>query len=305
MVTAVHVRRDTARRRVLRAALLVAAVALPLDAQPGKAAFDAGMRFMRENSPDKAEQQFERAVAADGRNATYHLWLGNAIGQQAQNANPVRQGLMARRIRAEWERAVELAPDLIDARDALISFYLQAPGFMGGSPEKARTQQREIARRDPYRGHLAASNIAAFQRDTAGVERALRAAIAAAPDSVRAVIALAQRQQQWGRIPAAFATLDDALKARPADIALRFQLGRLAASTGQQLPRGEQLLRALAAEPEWTPENSRPSRAAVHYRLGMILEKQSKRSDAKAQYERALVLDPQLKVAKDALAALR
>ena len=78
-----------------------------------------------------------------------------------------------------------------------------------------------------------------------------------------------------------------------------------AANTGQQLPRGEQVLRALTTEPEWAIENSRPSRAAVHYRLGMTLEKQGKKSEARAQYERALVPDPQLKVAKDALAAMR
>lgn len=271
----------------------------------GKEAFDAGMRLMRENKPDKAEKQFERAVAADDRNALYHHWLANAVGQQAQNANPVRQGFMARRIRAEWERAIELDPNLLDARDGLITFYLRAPAFMGGSPEKARAQQREIATRNVLRGHLSAANIAAFDKDTAGVERALRSAIAVAPDSVRPLISLAQRQQSWNRIPAAFATLEQALAKHPTDIALRFQIGRLAASTGQQLPRGEQVLRALTTEPDWMIENSRPSRAAVHYRLGMILEKQGKKPEAKAQYARALVLDPQLKVAKDALAALK
>ncbi len=295
-------------RAMLALSVLAAAAgaqAAPALAAPGRTAFDAGMRYMRENKPDKAEREFERAVAADGRNASYHHWLANAVGQQAQNANPVRQGLMARRIRTEWERAVELDPDFLDARDALITFYLQAPGFMGGSPEKAQAQQREIASRNVVRGHFASASIAAFKKDTAGVERALRAAIAAAPDSVRFVIALAQRQQTWGRVTAAFATLDQALAKHPADIALRFQVGRLAASSGQQLPRGEQVLRVLTTEPDWVVENSRPSRAAVHYRLGMVLEKQGRRPDAKAQYERALALDAQLKVAKDALAALQ
>jgi Tfp pilus assembly protein PilF len=37
----------------------------------------------------------------------------------------------------------------------------------------------------------------------------------------------------------------------------------------------------------------------------MVLEKQGRKPDAKAQYERALALDPQLKPAKDALAAMR
>lgn len=260
---------------------------------------------MRLNKPDAAERQFERAVAADERNGTYHLWLGRAVGQQASTASAVRQPFMARRIKAEFERAVALDPALIDARDGLIQFYLMAPGFMGGSAEKAREQQREIARRSAYRGHLAAANIAWSAKDTAGTERAIRAAVSAAPDSIITVITLAQRQSSWGRTEAAFATLDEFLARHPRDIAVRFQVGRLAAMSGEQLPRAENMLRGLLAEPEWEPTSSRPSRAAVHYRLGIVLEKSGRRSDAKTSYARALALDPQLKPAKDALAALR
>ena len=274
-------------------------------AQVGKAAFDEGLRLMRLNKADAAEKQFERAIAADPKNGTYHLWLGNAVGQQTTTASTVRQPFMARRVKAEFERALALDPELIDARDGLIQFYLRAPGFMGGSEAKAREQQREIAKRNAFRGHLAAANMAWAGEDTAGTERAIRAAIAVAPDSVRTVITLAQRQAGWGRITAAFATLDEFLARHPSDIAMRFQIGRLAAGSGQQLDRGEKLLRELIAEPEWESTNLHPSRAAVHYRLGMVLEESGKKPDAKAAHERALALDPQLKPAKDALAALR
>jgi tetratricopeptide (TPR) repeat protein len=264
---------------MMRTALLIAllvALPTPSPAQAGKAAFDEGMRLMRLNKPDAAEKQFERAVAADGRNGVYHLWLGNAVGQQATTASTVRQPFLARRVKAEFERAVALDPELLDARDGLIQFYLMAPSFMGGSEAKAREQQREIAKRDALRGHLAAANVAWSGKDTSGTERAIRAAIAVAPDSVRTVIALAQRQASWGRVPAAFATLDEFLGRHPRDVAVRFQIGRLAAGSGQQLPRGEKLLRELLTEPEWETTNSRPSRAAVHYRLGMVLEKSGK-----------------------------
>lgn len=274
-------------------------------AQAGKAAFDEGMRLMRLNKADAAEKQFERAVAADPKNGTYHLWLGNAVGQQAGSASTIRQPFMARRIKAEFERAVALDPELLDARDGLIQFYLMAPGIMGGSEAKAREQQREIAKRNAFRGHLAASTVAWAGKDTVGTEREIRAAIAIAPDSVRTVITLAQRQAGWGRVAAAFATLDGFLAHHPGDIAVRFQIGRLAAVSGEQLGRGERLLRELIAEPEWASSNVRPSRAAVHYRLGVVLEKSGKKPDARASYERAIALDPQFKPAKDALAALR
>lgn len=292
-------------RLLALACVVIAGLPRTLPAQPGKADFDAGVALMGQGKPAQAESKFERAVAADDKNGVYHLWLGRAVGQQAQTASKVKQPFMARRIKAEFERAVALDPELLDARDGLISFYLQAPGFMGGSVEKAREQQREIARRDAYRGHLAASNIAWSAKDTAATERALQAAIAAAPDSVRTVVGLAQRQAAWGRTAAAFATLESHLARRPDDVAVRFQVGRLAATSGEQLARGEQLLRALVAAPEWEPTNLRPSRAAVHYRLGMVLERSGRTADARASYERAVALDPELKPAKDALANLK
>ncbi len=285
--------------------MLLFSLASESTAQAGKAAFDEGVRLMRLNRADAAETQFERAIAADANNGAYHLWLGNAVGQQAATASTLRQPLMARRIKAEFERAVALDPELLDARDGLILFYLVAPGFMGGSEARAREQQREIAKRNVYRGHLAAASVAWGGKDTTGTERALRAAMATAPDSVRTVITLAQRQAGWGRVTAAFATLDGFLARHPGDIAARFQIGRLAASSGQQLARGEKLLRDLIAAPAWESSTLRPSKAVIHYRLGLLLERSEKKLDAKASYERALALDPQFKQAKDALAALR
>lgn len=285
------------------APLILALPALP--AQAGRAAFDEGLRLMRDGKADKAETQFERAIKAEPGVAEYHLWLGRAVGEQTLRANKLRQPFMARRTKGEFEKAVALDPGLLDARDHLIQFYLQAPGFMGGSEAKAREQQREIAARNAYRGHLAAAAIVWHARDTVATEREFRAAVAAAPDSVLTVIGLAQRQAAWGRPADAFATLDAYLARHPQDIAARFQVGRLAAITGEQLPRGERVLRELLAEPVWEPGNGRPPRAAVHFRLGGIHERVGRSAEARDAYEEALRLDPQFTLAKDALAKLK
>lgn len=288
--------------------MLVAAASLaPRDAgsQPGRAAMDEGVRLLNADKPEQAERKFEQAIKAEPGVGLYHLWLGRAVGTQAQRASIVRQPFLARRVKAEFERAVELDPTLIDARDGLISFYLQAPGVMGGSIEKAKEQQRLIAAQDVMRGHSAAVNIAWHQRDTVGTERALRAMVATAPDSLFPVLRLGQMQAQWGRTSAAFETFDAWLATHPDDIAMRFQVARLAAISGAQLPRGERILRDLLALPEWPTGGSRPGRAAVHFRLGMVLEKSGRKEDARASYEASLKLDPNFQLAKDALAALK
>lgn len=291
-----------ALRRLFAIALLAAP--LTLTAQAGRAAFDEGMRLMRADNPAAAERQFERAIRAEPNVGLYHLWLGNAVGQQTATANVVRQPFMARRIKAEFERAIELDPELLDARDGLIQFYLQAPGVMGGSEAKAREQQREIARRDAARGHIAMANIAWHARDTVNTERALMAAIAARPDSAVPVMSLAIRQHGWGRASQAFATLDGFLARHPQHVGIRYQYGRIAAVSGQNLAQGERHLRALIADTSWTPGGYAASRAATHARLGDILRHQGKRDEARAAYEHALSLDKDLQIAKVGLRAL-
>lgn len=285
-------------------ALALSAAPLALQAQAGRAAYDEGMRLMRANNPAAAERQFERAVRAEPSVGLYHLWLGNAVGQQAQDASVVRQPFLARRIKAEFERAVELDPDLLDARDGLIQFYLQAPAVMGGSEAKAREQQREIARRSPTRGHMAMANIAWHARDTVATERALRAAAEALPDSAGPALSLAIRQHGWGRTSQAFATIEGFLARHPQHPGARYQYGRLAAVSGRNLPEGERHLRALIADTGWEPGNYAPSRAATHARLGDILRRQGKRDEARAAYQFALALDKDLQIAKDGLKAV-
>jgi tetratricopeptide (TPR) repeat protein len=295
-------------RLILVLVLLASVIRHPSAVQaqtgPGASDYEAGRAFMRNSQPDRAERSFERAVQKEPRNGTYQLWLGNSIGQQVGSASVVRQPFMARRVKAAFERAVELDPDLLDARDGLITFYLQAPSVMGGDVNKAREQQREIARRDAVRGHVAAANIAWHGRDTVATERSLRAAMSAAPDSALPVMSLGTRLNSWGRPAEAFAAYDAFLQRHPQNIPVRFQYGRLAAVTGQNLATGERHLRAIIAVAEWPEGNFVPSKAAAHARLGDVLRQQGKRDDARASYNTALGLDANLQIAKDGLRAL-
>jgi tetratricopeptide (TPR) repeat protein len=271
---------------------------------PGARDYDAGRAYLRTGQADRAERSFERAVEKEPRNGLYHLWLGNAVGMQAANASVVRQPFMARRIKSEFERAVQLDPELLDARDGLITFYLMAPAVMGGDAAKAREQQREIARRDPVRGHIAAANIAWRARDTVATERSLRAASAAAPDSLAPASALAGRLLNWKRNAAAFSVWDTFLARHPQSITGRYQFARIAAVTGERLPDGERYLRAILAIEEWPENNWTPGKAAAYSRLGDILRHQRRRDESRAAYERALALDANLQVAKVGLKAL-
>ncbi len=292
------------RNLLLFAGLLLVALPTISEAQAGRAAYQEGRRHMDNNDPAKAEKAFERAIALERGVSEYHLWLANSVGQQAQNASVVRQPFMARRIKAEFERAVELDPRSIEARNGLISYYLQAPAVMGGSVDKAREQARAIAALDAVQGLIANAQIAWADKDTVGTERYWRQAIAAIPDSAMPVINLAGRLHAWGRTADAFALYDSYLARQPRSVPARFQLGRLAAVSGTQLPRGERVLRELLADQSWVSGGWSPSRGAVHARLGDVLRKQGRTDEARAAYTTALSLDKDSQVAKDGLKAL-
>jgi tetratricopeptide (TPR) repeat protein len=286
-------------------ALVAALLSIPATstAQAGRAAFDEGQRLLQRGDYAKAEQQFSRAIAADASVAEFHLALGQAVGLQTADAATIRQPFLARRVKASLERAAALDPTLIAAREGLIQFHLNAPAVMGGSVAKARDEARAIAGLDVSRGHLAAATIAWHARDTVATERALRAAITAAPDSLGPVLALVNRQISWQRPSAAWATLDAYAARRPNPL-VEYHIGRLAGVTGQQLDRGEGALRGLLAEPA-AASTGVPSPATLHARLGDVLRRNGRSAQARASYEQALRLEPGNRLATEGLRALR
>jgi tetratricopeptide (TPR) repeat protein len=270
--------------------------------QAARAVFLRGCQRFAEQKPDKADDEFEKAVKLEDGNAVYHFWLGRAVGEQAQNANPLRQPGLAKRTKAEFERASALAPDYLDAREGLVEYYLSAPGFLGGSRQKAQEQAAEVAKRDKFRGGMLAITIALRGNDTTGAIKGYQALAAAHPDSAglySPFATLLGSQRRWAE---AWSAIDRLNALRPDAPAARYAFGRMAAESGQRLDEGEAALRGYLGKPV---EPGQPSYAGAHWRLGMIAEKRGDRAGARREYEAALALDPAQKGAKDGLARVK
>jgi len=266
------------------------------------ASFIAGCLAFGEGRSDKAADHFERATERDRTKSLYFDWLGRAYGDQAQRANKLKQGLLARKTKGAFEQAVALDPNNLSARAFLVDFYQLAPGFMGGSEAKASEQAAAIRARNAYRGGLVGATVQSRRRDVIGAEREYALLVAAFPDSLAPRTALAQSQISGKRFADAFRTIDAARAALPASRVVSYLLGRAAALSGQQLERGEAALRQYLAH---APGPNEPSLAAAHMRLGQVLEQRGQRTEARAELEAALRLDPALKEAKDALARMK
>lgn len=260
-----------------------------------------GRALFSEDKPGAAAERLERAIALDAQQAEFHLWAGHSYGVDAQRANVLRQPMLARRVKAAYERAVALDPSLVDARMGLLQFYLQAPGFMGGSPAKAREQAQALLGINPVQGRIAFATIASRDKDWAGVERELVALVREQPDSGRGAAALANFYADRNQPDDAFRAYDQWLARHPQDALGLYGVGRTAAVTGQQLDRGVQALTQVLALPDDARERGGVSKATVLWRLGMIHEKAGRKPDARTAYAEALRLAPDLRGAREGL----
>ena len=258
-----------------------------------------------ESKTSEASDWYEKALKVNDTSALYHLWLGNAVGDQAQRASKLKQPFLARKVKSEFERAVQLDPTMVDARLGLVDFYSVAPGVMGGSMDKAKEQATEIAKLNKLQGHRAIARIANRQKEFATVEKEYRAAIAEFPDSAQGYGWLAGflRGQTPPRFEEAMAVYDQMMKARPNDPAPHANYGITAAMSGLHLERGEREIRYFL---EHRPDATSPVvLSGVHFRLGQIYEKTTRPELAKAAYDEALKHNPKNEDAKKARATLK
>jgi tetratricopeptide (TPR) repeat protein len=122
-------------------------------------------------------------------------------------------------------------------------------------------------------------------------------------DPMRGRICFATLYTSEKKYDQALAEFDEVLKTTPDDYGALYQVGKLAAVSGQHLDRGADSLRkCLATTP---PSPNLPGHAAAHWRLGQILEHKKDPAAAKAAYEAALKADPNLTPAADALKKLK
>jgi len=142
----------------------------------------AGRAYYEGGKYDPAIKEFRAAVKAAPNDSWAHLWLARALGRRIEKINPIRAAFGVGEVRGEFERAVQLDPNNVEARSDLMEFYLEAPGVFGGGIDKARAQAEAIAKLNTAEGHSARARIAEKEKKYEEAEREYRAAIDASPD---------------------------------------------------------------------------------------------------------------------------
>jgi tetratricopeptide (TPR) repeat protein len=268
----------------------------------------------------------EKAVSLDGHVARFHRQLAEALGVEAQSANPFQQLFLARRFKKEIQLALGLDGRDLQAQEDLMEFYLLAPGIAGGDRGRAEEVARGIARIDASRGFLAEARLAELDKRADREAAMLRQAVDADRSSYRARIALARfslgaghedadeaaRQAgeaariDPGRVDgyAVLAEADamradgsalDALMARatenvPDDLAPYCRAAAKLLAARKDLARARRYLEKYLSQ---EPEGNQPTLGEAHWKLGDVLEKLGELPGARTEWREAVRLDPE------------
>lgn len=263
-----------------------------------------GRIYIEMDKPGDAIGWFEKAVSANDKLSVHHLWLANALGEQAPHTNKFKLPFLARRVKSEFDKAVALDSSSIEARHGLIMYYSQAPGVFGGDMNKAKAQALAIENLNPMHGHIEmAILLETKDKDTVSAEREFKAAIDASPDSALGYGSLGQFYRRQKRYDDAVAVYETMLKVKPDAVNAHLNIALNLALSGEDPERAEREVREWLANP---PKNApMPNIANAHYILGMAFERQAKKDSARAEYQTAVTINPRNKDAKKALEALK
>jgi tetratricopeptide (TPR) repeat protein len=111
---------------------------------------------------DNAIYYYNKLKQLKPMEANYHYKYGGVMGMKAKESNKFKALGMISEIKSSFEKAISLNPKHIEARAALVEFYLQLPGIVGGSEKKALLYANEIAQISAVDGYLSKGHIAEY-----------------------------------------------------------------------------------------------------------------------------------------------
>lgn len=279
---------------------------------------------------DDAEDYLDEAIKL-GENGSdrsalsqYHYWLANTKGIKAQKGGILKAPGRAKACKSNYEKAIALEPENLEARFGLLQYHMQAPGFVGGDRDKARAQADTIGYFDKIQGLKAQSMVAEFiDEEYPKAEDYLKQAMAMdttnldsyywlghflarrerldeaeslsfkaqAVDSTDLNIyysraSIYERQQRYDKALTEYETIQ---RKDSTDLLASYQIAKTLILADKELGRAESLLtKYIGARHKgyW------PDEAAARWRLAMVYDRQGRTTEAIQELEQGLTLKP-------------
>jgi tetratricopeptide (TPR) repeat protein len=251
------------------------------------------------DSHDVAIRAAEEAVKLAPNVARHHVVLGQVRFEKAGDQGGLGAMGTARGGKAALERALQLDPANLEAREWLMGFHLDAPGIAGGNKDEAKRFSREIAQRDSVRGFFAMMRVALKIEDDFQVQQLFERGltwVGTPVDSSRAITGTLVSTAIQVKSDKTKETLTARLyAAKPGEAAFTYARARLWTIQGKELPKAEAIFRDLLSRDPMPPGIGA---AGAHWRLGQIYEKTGRQNEALAEYREAVNLNAQLPEAR-------
>lgn len=186
---------------------------------------------------DIAIPYYEKLVKQHPKVAHYHYKYGGVLGMKALEINRLRALGLISDIRNAFETAANLDSEHIEARWALVEFYIQLPGIIGGSESKAKAYADQLSKISPVDGYLAHGYIAEYNEKPEQAERYYKAAVKVG-GSITCYEKLSEHYEKNDYPQKAFDTTLEAQKKHSQNNRLHYQLGKIAGQYGIGLDQG-------------------------------------------------------------------
>jgi len=242
---------------------------------------------------DTAIEFYDTLVEEDDTNANYHFKAGGALGMKALEISRIRALGYIGDIKNHFETSAKLDPNHIEVRWALVEFYIQLPGIIGGSEKKAIKYANELAKISPVDGHLANGYIAEYSDRPKDAEKYYKNAISVG-GSVHTYEKLTTLYENTNQPQKALETVSNCLKVHNRN-ALHYQIGKIAAQYNLDAELGINCLQKYIEN--HSVKDGVPKDWA-YFRMAQIYKNLGQKDTALQWIDKALVKRPDFKEAK-------
>ncbi|PNQ75359.1 hypothetical protein C1T31_04305 [Hanstruepera neustonica] len=253
-----------------------------------------GDAYAYQSKWDEAIEQYKKLVALSPDNAEFHYKYGGAMGMKALEVNKVTALFMIDDVEDAFLQAITLDKNHINARWALVEYYVQLPGIIGGSVSKSLQYANELEAISKVDGYLAKGYIYEYDDEPELAEKYYKMAIETGGSLTcyEKLTAFYEKQKQPEH---AIQNMEASQKKHHRN-ALHYQIGKVAAEYNVQLDKGEACLQIYLKN--HSAEDGVP-KAWAHYRLAQIYKYQNNKDLALDHIDQAISELPKIKVFKE------
>lgn len=260
-----------------------------------------GRSYFRLNESDKALDHLIKAADLNPNNSEYQYWVGEAYLYKLEEGNMFEKVRYAGKVKERYAKAVELDPKNTLAREALATYYYQAPGIAGGSISEAKKHANIIIGQEPARGYGLMASIYVYDDELDLAEQELMKWMKVEPAKEKVYYQMGRMYQDAEKYDKAFTAFEKSIHTNGNYGPSYYQYARTGVfaemNTGKAIGYMQKYLtmEPLPDEPDWS---------SAQWRLGMLYEIEGNQGKARQAYNTALELDPNNESAQKALKQL-